>query len=358
MPSLVASIGGAAPSVPEAAKQSTSLIDLLLSGRWGWVAIIAAVLIAQWLAIKAYEQLNATWTVRRTFVETTTQSVAGLATTHYWALANASGTLATLLLSYTRMIEAHCFINYHDETGLSRRLDDLSIETANLTFAPFARLVVLFDRFQFRGSNTYLLPHHESGETLRRLYNAFVSNLPETELLMLIRKGVEKQLLYEAKPPAADPVGLYGTFLEYLPNRNEQPELTEAYEKWRIWLQDALPNVSGAAEALLAYSELLSHELAVLNAVFFRDKPGIATRLRDKIVSPDKPIWWPIANAWAAERWPSLLSTHAVAAAARASALPRDFAPLNSGTPVQKRPESVQQLNPKQPKPDPGEEDI
>jgi hypothetical protein len=340
----------AASPAAEGAAHSTSfpdiIINLLRSGQWGWLIVIAGILVIQWLAIKTYEQLNASWTVRRSFVEATTQSVAGLATTHYWALANASGTLATLLLRYVRMIEAHCFINYHDKSGLSQRLDELTTEAANLTFAPFARLVILFDRFQFRGSNTYLLPDHESGETLRRLYNAFVSNLPETELLILIRKGVEKQLLNEAKPAVADPVGLNGTFLEDLPNPDMHPELSEAHEKWRTWLRDALPKVSGAAEALIAYSELLSHELAVLNAVFFRDRPGIVARLRGKIVDAYRPAWWPIANAWAAETWPSLLSTHAVAAAARASALPRDFAPLNSGATTQKRPDPAPQREP------------
>ena len=332
----------ASAAASEVGKRATSLLDLLLTGRWGWVAFIAGVLIIQWLAIKAYEQINASWAVRRTFVETTTKSVAGLATTHYWALANASGTLATLLLRHVRTMQALCFINHDAPTGLSDRLNELTDGTANLTFAPFARLVILFDRFQFRGSNTYLLPHHESGETLRRLYNAFVGNLPETELLVLIRRGVERQLLHEAQSGLTDPAGLNGTFLECLPNANEHPELSEAYEKWRTWLQDALPSVGGAADALLAYSELLSHELALLNAVFFRDRPGITGWLRNKALSSEKPIWRPIANAWASETWPSLLSTHAVAAAARASALPRDFAPLSSGTPIQRRPDAPQ----------------
>ena len=65
--------------------------------------------------------------------------------------------------------------------------------------------------------------------------------------------------------------GIEGSFLED-DGRLKALGLEAARERYRRWLHDSPMNVSEAADALRAYAELFSHELAELNRVFFRDR--------------------------------------------------------------------------------------
>jgi hypothetical protein len=353
---VVAGLAASPVLAQEGSTPKGGWVELLVNGAPGLALLILSVTgVAPWLAGKAYEQFSDAWKVRRTFVVETTKSVSGFATTHYWALANAAGTLSGALDQYLRMTRAYCFLNYATATQLSDRLDDLAREAAKVSFPALARLVIRFDRFQFHGSNTYLLPHHTSGETLRRLYNAFVASADQ-RLLTLIRQGVENHLAAEAKPEATDPFGLYGTFLEGLPDQNDpeekhpeekhpeekhpeekHKELSEARAIWQKWLRNSLPDVNEAADALRAYSEILSHELALLNAVFFQDRPGVLRNFVRASGIADRRPWRPLVAIWARENWPMLVSARTVAAAARSSALSRDFAPLGGSSPAKPR---------------------
>jgi hypothetical protein len=205
-------------------------------------------------------------------------------------------------------------------------------EAAEQSFPSLARVVVLFHRFKFQGSNTYLLPHHASGDALRRLYNQFTAslqNLPEDSLLR-IRKGVEEYLKYaegstspqsgagpaknsDSTKPAPPPRDLSDSFLE---DRQWLKELNlkQPLEDWQHWLEQALPQVSEAADSAAAYADLIAQELALLNKTFFSDQRGF---FRSN---------WRIERD--GDRWPSLLSDGSLEAIVRAQAQSRWFLPL------------------------------
>ncbi len=147
-----------------------------------------------WTGGKAYEQFSANLSQRRTFVQETTKRVVDLAWTHYWGLATAAGTLAVPLREYLRSVEAHLLLNYDTPKQMQQRFDDLAHDAANQSFPALVRLILQFHRFQFVGSNTYLLPNHESGEALRRLYNRFVTSLPDDRIVATIRVRIDKTL--------------------------------------------------------------------------------------------------------------------------------------------------------------------
>ena len=311
---------------------------------------IGSVLLAvsAWVVQKLYEQLAHTLTQRRTFVQETTKRVVELSWTHYWALANAAGTLAGQLQGYLGAVEAHLFVSYTDLGGngsdgparLQQRLKVITAEAAGGSFPNLVRVVMLFHRFQFNGSNTYLLPHSASGEALRRLYNRFVYSLPDDPFLATIRRKVEMHLVREPKTEAgAPPLGLSGAFLED-PERIEFLGLDEAKERWRQWLAESLPQVHEAGEALQTYADVIAHELAQLNAVFFRDRRGGSSDVEDgEIAAGGSALPMRIAEArWAGDRWPGLISGQSLLAIARAAHLARDFAPLGSVTQPPSRP--------------------
>jgi hypothetical protein len=315
-------------------------------GFWAWVGTLgigsALLGLVTWVGSKLYEQFSNTLTQRRTFVQETTKRVVELSWTHYWALANAAGTLAGQLQGHLRAVEAHLFVSYTDLGGngsdgpprLQDRLKEVAADAASVSFPNLVRMVILFHRFQFSGSNTYLLPHSASGEVLRRLYNRFVGSLPDDPFLAPIRRKVETHLAREPKTEAGTPPpGLSGAFLED-PERIEFLGLNEAKERWRQWLAQSLPQVHEAGEALQAYADVIAHELAQLNAVFFRDRrdgsPGTAD---GEIVDGESALPMRIAEVrWAGDRWPGLISRQTLLAIARAAHLRRDFMPLGGVT--------------------------
>jgi hypothetical protein len=319
----------------------------VIGAMFGWVQTLgigSALLAASvWVVQKAYDEFKHTLAQRRTFVQETTKRVVELSWTHYWALANAAGTLAGQLQGYLRAVEAHLFVSYTDLGGkgssdgpdrLQQRLKEVAARAAGESFPHLVRMVMLFHRFQFNGSNTYLLPHSASGEALRRLYNRFVYSLPDDPFLAPIRREVETYLTREPKTKAeAAPPGLSGAFLED-PAQIKGLGLAEAAEGWREWLARSLPQVHEASEALQAYADLIAHELAQLNAVFFRDRrDGSSGAGGGEIEAGGPALSMRIAEArWAGDRWPGLISRQTLLAIARAAHLPRDFAPLGSVT--------------------------
>jgi hypothetical protein len=323
----------------------------VISAVFGWVQTLgigSALLAASvWIVQKAYDQLAHSLAQRRTFVQETTKRVVELSWTHYWALANAAGTLAGQLQGYLRAVEAHLFVSYIDLGGngsdgparLQQRLQQVVTDAADGSFPNLARMVMLFHRFQFGGSNTYLLPHSASGEALRHLYNRFVGSLPEDPFLAPIRRQVETDLAREPKTEAGNPPpGLSGAFLEDT-ERIRFLGLDKAKERWGRWLAESLPQVHEAGEALQAYADVIAHELAQLNAVFFRDRRGSPGAADGEIVKNGSVLPMRIAEArWAADRWPGLITRQSLLAIARAAHLPRDFAPLGSVTQPPLRP--------------------
>jgi hypothetical protein len=250
---------------------------------WAWLGIPTALAgaiatVISFIAPKIWETYNAALGARRKFVEGVTADVVKLSSTHYWALANAAGTVGDLLDEHRRSVQMHLLLGYArpGRTGaepareLIAAIERVCKETADRSFPSLVRLIVLFDRFQFAGSQTYLLPRHAAGIALRRLFNQFAAGLPDG-FTAEIRRGVEQHLVSEMKP-AANPVpGLDGSFLEN-ENRLKALDLETTRERYRRWLSESLVSVSEAADALRAYAELFSHELADLNRVFFRDR--------------------------------------------------------------------------------------
>lgn len=300
-----------------------------------------------WIATRIYEQFSNRLTQRREFIKETTKRVVDLSWQHYWGLANAAGTLGALLHAYLRLVEAHLFVSYVDpgETPvvgperLRERLSQVAKEAADSSFPSFARLVMRFHNFQFQGSNTYLLPHHESGEALRRLYNQLVACLPK-DIPSDIRRGVESyeknlkgvdknsaqvepdgssdasdsQSAKADSQPSTPQRDVNDAFLEDPDMLSKLPELNASMVKWRAWLEQALPQVSEAADSATAYADLMAHELALLNSTFFRDR--VQTSLP------------PGHLEWAHRRWPDLLTEGTLQVVARAGAYSRWFSPL------------------------------
>lgn len=272
-----------------------------------------------WVVARGYDMFSARLSAQRDFVKGTTTEVVKLASTHYWALANAAGTTGDLLGLHLRTVQAHLALRYASAdvsgadaaAGLQATMQRICRDSARSSFPSVVRLLVLFDRFQFRGSQTYLLPSHASGMALRRLYNQFAGSLPE-EFVTPIRVAVEAYLRDEPKTAAgkiAD--GLGGTFLE-----RGILKFEAELELYRTWLQQDLVQVSDAADALRAFGELLTHELANLNRVFFKDHSivegtsGLGIRMLEKAV------------------WPATLGEASLLALVRADAQSEFYRPL------------------------------
>ena len=240
---------------------------------------LAAVLGALgWLAARFYDQRSAVWAVKRSFAEATTKRVVELSNQHYWALANAAGTFSAELRNYLRMLEVHLFVHFagdriSGETAardLQARMREIAKESSQTAFPALVRLIHQFDLFQFRGSQTYLLPHEERGREMRRLYNMMATNLPEGGFLADVRRAVEKHLTTEPKTKAdAQPPGIGGTFLEHhdlAPWLNLEP----MRKRFVDWLLDALPAVSEAEWAAMAFERVMHAELEGMTEPFFK----------------------------------------------------------------------------------------
>jgi hypothetical protein len=287
----------------------------------------------------ALDEVKATNAKHREFVARTTEKVVDLAWSHYWGLANAAGTLAGRLTQHLRMVDAHLLVVWGQPTALRQRMDELAKETAEQSFPSFIRLLHAFERFQFRGSNTYLLPHHAAGETLRRLYNRFVESL-DAELVKClpdVRLAIERKLTVKDKDGRDDPrLDLGSPQFEALPwfvadrtgtaaaSRSDaalDQALRPARERYEIWLATQPAAVAEAADTLRAFSRLLTHELATLHAVWHRDKGPLAL----------SEAWRQAQAAVIGRAWPGVLDETAVETIRRARSVSPFLTPLGMG---------------------------
>jgi hypothetical protein len=343
-PETSAIAAGKMPALPGATGNDVlSWGDIILRSI-GVLAVIAAATgrLIVWAGGKAYEEFAANLQQRRTFVQETTTRVVALAWTHYWGLATAAGRLAVPLREYLRYVEVHLLLNYDTPKQMQERFDVLAQEAASQTFPALVRLILQFQRFQFVGSNTYLLPNHESGEALRRLYNRFVISLPPDRIVATIRVRIEKYLSRTKATEKSNSAGqasssevagnkssgsagsalvdlLDGAILED-PDRRKELGLVEVERDWKDWLSTSLMQVEAATEALEAFDALIAQELAELHSSFFRDRSS----------TWDGSAGIPAASAWAGERWPAIVNERNLTTIARTKFLPRSFLALGS----------------------------
>jgi len=307
--------------------------------------------VVAWVGARVWDYLSAELTLRRTFVQETTKRVVQLSETHYWALANAAGTLAGRLDEHLRQVELLLFTPWRigdtapDPAAADRLREayhDLAARTSRESFPALVRLLWALERFQLRGSNTYLVPDHAAGDGLRRLYNRFVASLPPGDFVSELRRRVEEHLAKEDKTTAGDlPPGIHGSFLEHR-DRLQTVGLDGCRDRWEAWLRDAPASVEEAATALRAFATLLAHEMALLNRVFFRDAAaghdapttvGRAMAVLRRVVLPEagaphRSASALAAQAAAADRWPGVLDAGAALALRRVEEESVFFAPL------------------------------
>jgi hypothetical protein len=299
------------------------------------IVIPALVFVAKWM----FDEVKAANAKQRDFVQKTSDKVIGLAWGHYWELANATGTLAGQLTRHLRLVDAHLLVYWTDAAAMQERMKALAADTEGASFVSFVRLLHAFERFQFRGSNTYLLPHHAAGEALRRLYNRFVESLGEqiSDTLTDIRLAVERKLVPVPAPgKPAEPPDLGSAQFEAATwftsgaerrtadwtDRELQARLDAARARYRTWLATEPAAVAEAADALHAFSRLMTHELATLHKVWHFDRGPLAV----------SDAWRQAEAAVASGRWPGVLDDRAVETVRRARSVSSFFSPLGAGT--------------------------
>lgn len=277
----------------------TSLTGFLGTG------VVGAVLgfFGKWV----FDEISATRKVRREFAAKVTDQIDKLAQEHYWRLANRSGVYSGLLDNYLSIIDFHLILNYQNKQEMDVRLEQIADTYADRSFHALCRLLWLFDRFQFRGSNTYLLTSDAAGRVCRRLYNSFMARLPlgeEDPTLHLDTLAILAEM--ERRAPDKD-----GMLVADLPEaefmakaRREGSRLNPPYRAYREWMRARWPDVAAAAGAMRAYNEVLSHELALLYRDWY-DRRRVDVR--------------PYAEAVAYGAWPQVLSAEAVHAISSAS---------------------------------------
>ena len=279
---------------------------------------------------------------RRAFVDKTTGQISDLAKEHYWALANHASVLGAALEEYLYIVDYHLLLEFNGPDVLEERLNIVAKMYADRTFYDLCRLIWLFKKFQFDGSNTYLLTTDSAGRACRQFYNNFISVLPLTEesaqldILAILdvmhrrqpaggsdtseigKKGesaetgktkksaetgkAEKPL--ETGKKETPPTGHEFSVKEFISRFVDPPgDLADVKEAYRLWLRSRLDNVTLAAQALRAYNELLSHELANLYRGWFKHQAYSAL---------------PFAKAVAYDQWPEILSRNTAGAIAQA----------------------------------------
>ncbi len=283
----------------------------------------------------------------REFAAKTTEKVVELAWEHYWKLANITGTLGGQLTTYIRSIDYSLLLIYNSPDDFRNQRDDITHQLADESFISFVRLVHAFEGFQFRGSNTYLLPHHAAGLTLRRLYNQFIESLSGdlNHSMSDLRLVVERKTSQKGRDDVQSPPDLssaqfeqewWFTFLQQDRNQSQyvhksvvagsdlgavelQEKVTKARNHYKDWLANQPWDVSKAADSLIAFARLLSHELAELHAIWHMENYPFAKREA-----------WKQAEA-SRQRWPGLLDKESVTVIRRARTTSIFFAPLGVG---------------------------
>jgi hypothetical protein len=300
-----------------------------------------------------FEQLSAEFKARREFAKSAAERVTNLAERHYWRLATATGGLASVLEQYLELVEAHLMVpDWQPGTGDLARpsqgqfpavLDRLTNTDGEgdegdslvyLAFNNLCRVLWYLDDFQYRGSETYLLTTHHASEQAKRLVNRFTESLaadadPKLEIQQLIRlldhrlptgrRGGEQESS-EKMPPASAGQGDAGLApgadqaqaakagagagkdggAREIPDWNRlDPECIQRVFKdplaaWAYRMRWRLEDIAEAATCMRAYSELLSHELALLFRQFHRGPSDPHHDLRVQVAHGD---------------WPNVLST-------------------------------------------------
>lgn len=272
------------------------------------------------------EQWSLRAEARRKFAAGVTDQISALANDHYWSLANYAGVVAGLLEAYLTNRLYHLILQWESKGDLNNRLDELAEETSKKSFNQLCHLLGLFETFQFRKSNTYLLTDHVAGEICKRLYNTFVASLPQ-KLNAANLYALEITDEYGCKKRIFDlsPAELTDELIE------KNDVLEKERDHWRHWLRNDLGGVILAADSLRAYNELLRHELANLYSDWFKKKKTPIT---------------PYAKELALSEWPDVLSEQSVVTIGHAQKQPTLLSPLGAAVskpsePLSDRPELV-----------------
>lgn len=288
-----------------------------------------------------FDQISAERAARRQFAQEITKQITDLATNHYWSLANYAGVLAGQLESYLDNRDHYLMLNFRDHSDLETSLETLADETALASFHQFCRLIELFDAFQFRKSNTYLLTSHAAGEMSKKLYNTFVSSLPtgaknnarDAENIDTLK--IVKHLRVEAKEGSP----YKGTLMAEVPTAyfmeelaNDAGALKDELAAYRHWIWRRIPEVEQAVDALRAYNALLSHELALIYRDFYKDDP-VGTKL--------------YLSEVAFKDWPHLMTEQTFLAMERATVQSALLRPLGAPT-MSEEGKSVQTSKPRE----------
>ncbi|HEV2100171.1 MAG TPA: hypothetical protein VGR45_14765, partial [Stellaceae bacterium] len=275
---------------------------LKIIGISGLVAVIVSLVVYNvfaYIGNFGFAELAARNKIRRDFANATGIQISELANKHYWAIANAAGTLSVGLRDYLEALELSLYVA-RDLLQVSSSL--LAEKASSETFPSFVHLVGALHNFQFIGSNDYLLPDYSAGRHLRRLYNEFRESLlsatPErgddlaTGLLQWRKrdseaktdtkdgedKSDEKKGKSDSKS-SADKFDIEAA-LDAASRRAglqddpalADPEMEGHRKVWEEWLCDNLPDVLNAAVSLEAFSRVMQHQIAELHRDWFHDR--------------------------------------------------------------------------------------
>jgi tetratricopeptide (TPR) repeat protein len=288
---------------------------------------------------------RARFDARRKFTETVTADISGLAKSHYWALANYSGTLAAQFESYIDAQNQLLLLRWDRRRRLQSELHTRADQCADASFWTFCQLLLRFDDFQFRGSNTYLLTTHAAGELAKKLYNSFIAALPRESETTIDTLTILKTLRHPPPPAVViatatgeerrvPPASREADRIADLPARafidgvdTGAIDLKEVRRAYTAWLRDQPLTVEKAGQSLRAYSELLTHELALLHEQWFLRRKGL----------------------WSTE-WPrNAISSNSLQTMQQV----RFESALLASMPTRDEPRTQRDLDPRQKKPDP-----
>jgi hypothetical protein len=325
--------GNDAAATAAAGEETNEFLKLIAEKALGPAVTLAVLSAFAWPALKLYEEAAKRWDLQRDLAKITTAQVSKLAGSHYWALSNQAGTAANALKDYITRVEKHLFVTYtvpshapDASESIRLRMQELAGDAADNSLRLVAKLWFSFDEFQNKGSNTYLLPNHGSGEALRRLYNQFAHNIPEDG------EFHRDLLAYGAQLHAPEP-GDTGTDENPAKSGDEARApvpVSHPTKKlravWQSWLTNSLPEVADAALALDAYANLLAVELAYLNEPFFKDrKRGARNFLTDDFELLSENLLTGSARRFGASEWPGLLDDDTLKTILRSKYFSRSF---------------------------------
>jgi hypothetical protein len=245
-------------------------LGTLVGGLLLWVFIQSSTFLGKW----AFSERSAHNSVRRNFAAETGKHIAEQANQHYWAIANAAGTLSVGLRGYIKDVEVHLYYPWSTQKDLEEQLASVAMRTSHDTFPSLVQLVWSLHNFQFTGSNDYLLPDRSAGLHLRRLYNSFRqsvstrTNVNDGDFATSILRLCKSET-YLTKDDKLDLEAILEAASMH-PLKDE--EMKKVRQSWEEWLASYLANVLTATEALEAFSRLLQQQLAELYRDWFRDR--------------------------------------------------------------------------------------